>query len=172
MNLWVAVLRKRHAFTDEEGDPHSPRLNGFWPVQLGNVFYYVREARNTATLEKYAHDISVDRWDRSFFNHGLVGPVVGTVALCALIGVGWGLLAAGLHGMIYVFFLSSSINGLCHVRGYRTFDNTATNIPRLALLTGGEGFHNTITVSRAAPSSASARARLIRAGRSFSCSPV
>jgi fatty-acid desaturase len=129
------------------------------PVQLGNVFYYVREARNTATLEKYAHDISVDRWDRSFFNHGLVGPVVGTVA-------------AGLHGMIYVFFLSSSINGLCHVRGSRTFDNTATNIPWLALLTGGEGFHNTITVSRAAPSSASARARLIRAGRSFSCSPV
>jgi len=68
--------------------------------------------------------------------------VVGTVALCALIGVGWGLLAAGLHGVIYVFFLSSSINGLCHARGYRTFDNTATNIPWLALLTGGEGFHN------------------------------
>jgi stearoyl-CoA desaturase (Delta-9 desaturase) len=139
---WVAVHRKHHAFTDEEGDPHSPRLHGFWPVQLGNVFYYVREARNPATLEKYAHDISVDRWDRLFFNHGLVGPVVGTVALCALIGVGWGLLAAGLHGVIYVFFLSSSINGLCHARGYRTFDNTATNIPWLAYLTGGEGFHN------------------------------
>jgi fatty-acid desaturase len=41
-----------------------------------------------------------------------------------------------------VFFLSSSINGLCHYRGYRTFDNTATNIRWLALLTGGEGFHN------------------------------
>jgi hypothetical protein len=48
--------------------------------------------------------------------HGLVGPMVGTIALCALIGVGWGLLAAGPHGVIYVFFLSSSINGLCHVR--------------------------------------------------------
>lgn len=68
--------------------------------------------------------------------------MVGTVALCTLIGVGWGLLAAALHGVIYVFFLSSSINGLCHTRGYRTFDNTATNIPWLALLTGGEGFHN------------------------------
>jgi stearoyl-CoA desaturase (delta-9 desaturase) len=139
---WVAVHRKHHAFTDEDGDPHSPRLNGFWPVQLGNVFYYVREARNRATIEKYAHDITVDRWDRLLFNHGLVGPVVGTVVLCALIGVGWGLLAAGLHGVIYVFFLSSSINGLCHVRGYRTFHNTATNIPWLALLTGGEGLHN------------------------------
>jgi stearoyl-CoA desaturase (delta-9 desaturase) len=139
---WVAVHRKHHAFTDEAGDPHSPRLQGFWPVQLGNVFYYLLETRNAATIEKYAHDIRADRWDRWLFDHGLAGPVIGTVALCAVIGVRWGLLAAGLHGVIYVFFLSSSINGLCHVRGFRTFDNTATNIPWLALLTGGEGFHN------------------------------
>ena len=26
---WVAVHRKHHAFTDVEGDPHSPRLEGF-----------------------------------------------------------------------------------------------------------------------------------------------
>ena len=57
-------------------------------------------------------------------------------------GVGWGVLAAGLHAVTYVFFLSSSINGLCHSRGYRTFDNTATNIRWLALVTGGEGLHN------------------------------
>src|SRR6476659_5330884 len=44
---WVAIHRKHHAFTDEEGDPHSPRLEGFWKVQLGNVYYYVREIKNT-----------------------------------------------------------------------------------------------------------------------------
>jgi len=38
---WVAVHRKHHAFTDQDGDPHSPVQKGFWPVQLGNVFYYV-----------------------------------------------------------------------------------------------------------------------------------
>ena len=43
---------------------------------------------------------------------------------------------------MYVFVLSSSINGLCHTRGYRNFDNTATNIRTLALITGGEGLHN------------------------------
>ena len=139
---WVAVHRKHHAFTDKEGDPHSPYLKGFWPVQLGNVFYYVREARNRETIEKYAHDINLDRWDRLLFNYGWLGPAAGTFALCALIGVGWGLLAAGLHALIYVFFLSASINGLCHSRGYRTFDNTATNIQWLALVTGGEGLHN------------------------------
>src|SRR5580765_3770214 len=43
---WAAVHRKHHAFTDEEGDPHSPRLMGFWSVQLGNVFLYVKESKN------------------------------------------------------------------------------------------------------------------------------
>jgi stearoyl-CoA desaturase (delta-9 desaturase) len=43
---------------------------------------------------------------------------------------------------MYVFVLSSSINGLCHHAGYRNFDNTATNIRFVALLTGGEGLHN------------------------------
>jgi len=43
---WVAVHRKHHTFTDREGDPHSPRLLGLWRVQLLNVYYYMREARN------------------------------------------------------------------------------------------------------------------------------
>src|SRR5436309_14347330 len=62
---WVAVHRKHHAFTDEDGDPHSPRLKGFWAVQLGNVFYYVREAHNRETIERYVRDIKIDRWDRT-----------------------------------------------------------------------------------------------------------
>jgi stearoyl-CoA desaturase (delta-9 desaturase) len=139
---WVAVHRKHHAFTDEEGDPHSPALMGFWSVQLGNVFHYLKEARNPEVTERYARDIEDDVWERWVFRHGLVGPVLGTTALCALIGVGWGLLAAGVHGVMYVFVLSSSINGLCHHVGYKNFDNTATNIRLLALITGGEGLHN------------------------------
>ena len=139
---WVAVHRKHHAFTDEEGDPHSPRLAGFWSVQLGNVFHYVREARAPGIIEKYARDIEDDWWERTFFRHSLLGPGIGIVALCAVIGIGWGLLAATIHGVTYVFILSSSINGLCHYRGYKNFDNTATNIRSLALLTGGEGLHN------------------------------
>jgi len=47
----VAVHRKHHTFTDREGDPHSPRLLGFWRVQLFNVAYYMREARNAETVE-------------------------------------------------------------------------------------------------------------------------
>jgi stearoyl-CoA desaturase (delta-9 desaturase) len=139
---WVAVHRKHHAFTDQEGDPHSPMLMGFWSVQLGNVFHYVKEAKNKDVVERYARDIQEDVWDRLFFNHGIPGLLVGIVALCAVLGVGWGLLAATIHAVMYVFVLSSSINGLCHHVGYKNFDNTATNLRLLALVTGGEGLHN------------------------------
>ena len=139
---WVAVHRKHHAFTDQEGDPHSPKLEGFWAVQLGNVYYYMREVKNPGTLERYARDIEEGWWDTHVFKRGLVGLAIGTVLLCAVLGVGWGLLAAGIHAVMYVFVLSSSINGLCHHVGYKNFDNTATNIRLIALLTGGEGLHN------------------------------
>lgn len=139
---WVAVHRKHHAFTDQEGDPHSPKLEGFWQVQLGNVYYYMREVRNAGTLERYARDIEEGWWDKNVFNRGLVGLAVGTTLLCLVLGLWWGLLAAGIHAVMYVFVLSSSINGLCHHVGYRNFDNTATNIQTIALLTGGEGLHN------------------------------
>jgi len=139
---WVAVHRKHHAFTDEEGDPHSPALMGFWSVQLGNVFHYVKEARNPEVVERYARDIQDDWWERALFRHGFLGLGIGVVSICSILGIGWGLLAAAIHATMYVFVLSSSINGLCHAVGYKNFDNTATNLRVLALFTGGEGLHN------------------------------
>lgn len=139
---WVAVHRKHHAFTDEEGDPHSPALKGFWKVQLGNVYYYMKEVKTTDVVERYARDMKDGWWDKHIFRHGFLGLTIGTVALCAVIGIWWGLLAAAVHAVMYVFVLSSSINGLCHHVGYKNFDNTATNLRFLALLTGGEGLHN------------------------------
>src|SRR5438034_5201540 len=38
---WVAIHRNHYAFTDCAGARHSPRLPGFWPLQLFNVYYYV-----------------------------------------------------------------------------------------------------------------------------------
>jgi stearoyl-CoA desaturase (Delta-9 desaturase) len=139
---WVAVHRKHHAFTDRDGDPHSPHVQGFWSVQFGNVVHYVRELRTPGLVEKYARDVRPDRWDRWLFDRGIIGPVLGTVTLCAVLGAGWGLLAAGVHAFMYVFVLSASINGLCHYVGYRNFANTATNLRLVAWLTGGEGLHN------------------------------
>ena len=78
---WVAVHRKHHAFTDEEGDPHSPLLKGFWSVQLGNVFHYVREARDPQVLDKYTRDLEDDWWERRVFRSRIMGPIVGILAV-------------------------------------------------------------------------------------------
>jgi stearoyl-CoA desaturase (Delta-9 desaturase) len=139
---WVAVHRKHHTFTDRPGDPHSPRLLGFWRVQLLNVYYYAREARNPETLRTFAPDIPQDRWDRALFSWGWAGPVLGVGLLCSILGVIPGLLVGLGHAILYVFVLAPLINGLGHWRGGQTFSNTAYNWRLLAWITGGESLHN------------------------------
>jgi stearoyl-CoA desaturase (delta-9 desaturase) len=139
---WVAVHRKHHTFTDREGDPHSPRLLGLWRVQLLNVYYYAREAKNPETLRKFAPDIKDDRLDR-LFSSGWLGLGVGTLLLCAALGLVGGIAAMLLHGLLYVFVLAPLINGLSHWRGRQNFaSNTAYNWRVLAWVTGGESLHN------------------------------
>jgi stearoyl-CoA desaturase (delta-9 desaturase) len=139
---WVAVHRKHHTFTDQEGDPHSPRLLGFWRLQILNAYYYAREARNPETLRKFAPDIQDDRLDRAVFSRGWVGPVVGIALLCALLGVWAGLIAAGVHAVLYVLVLAPLINVLGHWRGTKNFENTAYNWSSLSWMTAGESLHN------------------------------
>ena len=148
---WVAVHRKHHAFTDREGDPHSPRLLGFWRVQLFNVYYYIVACRDRAAIEKYAPDVAPDRLDRVLFSRGLLGLAIGLAALCVLMGPRAGLLAGGLHAALYVVGLAPAINALGHWRGGRNYENTARNSMILAWVTGGESLHNNHHANPRAP---------------------
>jgi stearoyl-CoA desaturase (delta-9 desaturase) len=139
---WVAVHRKHHTFTDRAGDPHSPRLLGLWRVQLLNVYYYAREARNSATLHTFAPDIAQDWLDRYVFKWGWTGIALGGALLSMALGLWIGVLAMVLHGVTYVFVLAPIINGLGHWQGAQNFDNTAYNSRLLAWITGGESLHN------------------------------
>jgi stearoyl-CoA desaturase (delta-9 desaturase) len=139
---WVAVHRKHHRYTDREGDPHSPRLLGFWKVQLLNVYYYAREARNPETLRRFAPDIVEDRLDRAVFSHGWCGATLGTALACLTLGLWAGLATAALHLVLYVFVAAPLINGLGHWRGRQNYANTAYNSRLLAWVTGGESLHN------------------------------
>ncbi len=139
---WVAVHRKHHAFTDRDGDPHSPRMLGFWRVQLFNVYYYAREARNRDTIERFAPDLPEDAADRFLFSWGLCGLGVGISVLCLVLGFWPGVIAGLAHAVLYVFVLAPTINGLGHWRGAQNFANTAYNSAPLAWVTGGESLHN------------------------------
>lgn len=147
---WVAVHRKHHAYTDVVGDPHSPVLLGYGRVQLLNVALYRRCARTSGTVERYARDLPPDRWDRTLFDHAVLGLAVGVALLCAVLGPWLGLLAAAVHAVTYLS-LNAAVNAVGHTFGRRPHDNRAGNVTWLAWAAGGEGLHNN---HHAAPTSA------------------
>ena len=147
---WVAVHRKHHAHSDEEGDPHSPLLEGFNKVQYGNAWLYRKVAKDRATVARYARDLPPDRWDHALFDHAFLGLGVGIVVLCVILGPALGLLAAGVHAVAYLL-VSGAVNAIGHRFGSRPHDNLATNGQWLAWLAWGEGLHNN---HHAAPTSA------------------
>lgn len=149
---WVAVHRRHHAFTDVEGDPHSPALEGFGRVQLANVALYRRVARDGATVDKYARDLPPDRWDRVLFDHALLGLGIGIAGLYFVFGMDWQmtLIASAVHAVVYLQ-LNSAVNAIGHTYGRRPFQGLATNSQWLAWLTAGEGLHSN---HHAAPTSA------------------
>jgi len=149
---WVAVHRRHHAYTDVDGDPHSPALQGFTAIQLGNVWYYRKAARDGVTVARYAKDLRPDRWDRALFDHGLVGLGIGVLLLFAIFGGNWRLVlvAAGVHVVSYLL-LNSAVNAVGHRFGRHPFAGLAANSQWLAWLTAGEGLHSN---HHAAPTSA------------------
>ena len=128
---WVAVHRKHHNFSDVEGNPHSPHIEGYWKIMIANVYYYKREARNDNTLEKYAADLPHDRLDTFLFRYPELGFVFTGALLVLLMGLGSGLVALTVHTVVYIV-LNAAINGAGHTFGYKSFENDATNLKLLA----------------------------------------
>ncbi|MEP7352751.1 MAG: fatty acid desaturase [Acidobacteriota bacterium] len=136
---WVAVHRKHHHFSDKEGDPHSPYIYGMWDVLFKNVLYYRAEIRSSGMIAKYTPDYKPDWIDR--FPVPRIAIWLGLGIFMLMFGWAWGLAAWAFHIVAYIL-LNSSINSICHMIGYRNYDNLATNHQLIALLTGGEGLHN------------------------------
>jgi stearoyl-CoA desaturase (delta-9 desaturase) len=156
---WVAVHRKHHNFSDVEGDPHSPHIEGYWRIMIANVYYYRREANNDNTLEKYAADLPYDRLDKVLLSNGTLGFGLTGVILALLMGLGPGLVALSTLAVVYLL-LNAAINGAGHTFGYKSFQNDATNLRLLALITFGEGLHNNHHARPASPKLSAFRGEL------------
>ena len=148
---WVAVHRKHHAFTDVEGDPHSPVLHGWVKVQVQNVAMYRREANNPETVARYAQDLPQTTGRPAVLRPRPARPRPRHRRSSSLV-FGWqvGLLAAFVHVNLYLGG-SAAVNAIGHHFGRRPYDNGAGNLQWLAFLTAGEGLHNN---HHAAPTSA------------------
>ena len=154
---WVADHRKHHAFTDQDGDPHTPHgfgpgvkgaVQGLWHAHVGWLF----ETVGTSDRERFAPDLVKDplmqRVDRFFF------PIV-VAGFLIPFGLGWaisGSVAIGLTtllwaGFVRVFLLHHvtwSINSVCHFFGRRRFDveDESRNVFWLAPFSMGEAWHH------------------------------
>ncbi len=153
---WVANHRRHHAFSDREGDPHSPWRYGTSTRALlkGMIYAHVgwmlrRELSNRA---RFAPDILADRDLRAI---GRFSGALVAVSLLVPAGVGglvsgtWsgavaGFFWAGLIRVALLHHVTWSVNSVCHVVGKRPFScrDRATNFWPLAVLSMGESWHN------------------------------
>jgi stearoyl-CoA desaturase (delta-9 desaturase) len=153
---WVADHRRHHAFSDREGDPHSPWLFGETPAALARGFWHAHLGwileRDLTNQRRFAPDLLADRDMRIV--HRLFGLFTAiTLLMPAVIGglvtwSWWGALTgffwAGLVRVAFLHHVTWSINSICHMIGRRPFaarDRSANFWP-LAILSMGESWHN------------------------------
>ena len=150
---WVADHRKHHAFSDEEGDPHSPHvdhagLRGLFHAHVGWLFLHDQRALKTRYAPDLLADPVVSFVNRTFLWWVLIGFAVpfgiGFVLGGTLVGGLTSLLWGGLIRMFFLHHVTYSINSLCHVFGRRDFEtgDESRNLAWLAIPSFGESWHN------------------------------
>ena len=142
---WAAIHRKHHAKCETAEDPHSPQVVGIQRVLWGGVFLYVKEARNTETLQRYGHGTPDDWVENHLYTpwHKL-GVVTMLTIDVGVFGVLPGLLIWAAQMVWIPFWAAGVINGLGHFWGYRNFNSpdASTNLCPWGILIGGEELHN------------------------------
>jgi stearoyl-CoA desaturase (delta-9 desaturase) len=155
---WACEHRKHHAYSDVEGDPHSPhvsgpgfkgKVKGLWHAHMGWFF----STKGIAESElRFRRDLDADpvlrRVDRLYFLWILltlgipfaIGYVVGGTLWLGFEAMVWG-------GLVRIFLghhITWSINSICHMFGsrpYKARDESRNNF-LLALPSFGESWHN------------------------------
>jgi len=141
---WVAVHRKHHAFSDVEGDPHSPVLLGLRTIMLEGAEVYRAAARDPEVVAKYGRGTPEDWLECNVYSkHRNLGIVICVLANLVVFGVP-GIIILSVQLVSMPLMAAGVINGLGHALGYRNYecDNAARNLVPWGLITGGEELHN------------------------------
>ncbi|MCP2259003.1 stearoyl-CoA desaturase (delta-9 desaturase) [Streptoalloteichus tenebrarius] len=153
---WVADHRRHHAYSDKEGDPHSPWMFGSSPWALAKGFWHAHMGwlfeRESTNKERFAPDLLADRdilavdrlfglWTAlSLLLPGVLGGLISWSWWGALTGFFW----AGLVRTAVLHHITWSVNSICHMIGERPFASRdkAANFWPLAIFSFGEAWHN------------------------------
>ena len=141
---WVAIHRKHHQRSDQEGDPHSPQIHGIWTVMFKGWNLYHTASKDTAMVDSLSKDCPNDWVERNIYStHSRSGILLMLIIDCLLFGP-WGLLVWGIQMIWIPFWAAGVINGLSHWWGYRNTDtkDTSRNLIPWAIWIGGEELHN------------------------------
>jgi stearoyl-CoA desaturase (delta-9 desaturase) len=153
---WVADHRRHHAFADREGDPHSPWRYGPGSRALAKGMFHAHVGwlfdRRQTNPARYAPDLvkdtAVRRTSRLFvvwaFLSLALPAVIGGLVTMSWTGAWSAFFWAGLVRVALLHHVTWSINSVCHLVGNRPFAarDRATNFWPLAILSGGESWHN------------------------------
>jgi stearoyl-CoA desaturase (delta-9 desaturase) len=150
---WVADHRKHHAFSDRDGDPHSPHhhesgLRGLLHAHVG----WLLESNGRASKRQFARDLVSDPGMRTISQ---LFPAWVALGLLIPFGLGWaitGEIAGGLAGLLWgglvriflVHHVTWSVNSVCHFAGRRRWNtpDESRNVGWLALVSLGESWHH------------------------------
>ncbi len=148
--FWVSTHRVHHQLSDQEGDPHTPR-EGKWWAHTGWILFGEALHAQTEALARYSPDLHRDRvhvWLSKY--HWLPITVSGLALLAG--GWYWGGWVNGVAMLLWGVCLRVTIglhatwlvNSATHLWGSRRFEtkDDSRNSWWVALLTGGEGWHN------------------------------
>ncbi|WP_414649371.1 acyl-CoA desaturase [Edaphobacter sp.] len=152
--FWVATHRVHHQNSDHEGDPHTPH-DGTWWAHAGWIISGRALHSETALLGRYAPDLTRDRvhvWLSKYHYLPLVVTGLMQIALGAALAGPGHRIVGGLGMVLWATFLRVTVglhatwlvNSATHLWGKRRFEtkDDSRNNWWVAILTGGEGWHN------------------------------
>jgi stearoyl-CoA desaturase (delta-9 desaturase) len=153
---WVADHRRHHAYSDKEGDPHSPWLFGTTPAALAKGFWHSHTGwlfgRDRTNAARFTPDLLADRDIARISRQFALLTAVSLLAPALIGGLvtmsWWGALTAffwaGLVRVGVLHHVTWSINSICHMLGERPFASRdkAGNVWPLAIVSMGESWHN------------------------------
>ena len=139
---WVATHRIHHQFSDQEGDPHTPRDGAWW----AHLLWMVRGDAlhcDAVTTAKYAPDLAKDPfyvWLTKY--HWIPLTTVGVLLLVfgGIPFVLWGIFFRVTLGQ-HVTWMVNSVTHMWGSRRFETRDGSRNNW-FVAILSFGEGWHN------------------------------
>lgn len=141
---WVAIHRKHHRFSDQDGDPHSPHVFGIWHVLFKGARLYHTASKDSKMIATYGQGTPIDWLEKNVYSkHSRLGITLLLIVNLLCFSY-WGLLIWAIQMIWIPLWAAGVINGVGHWIGYKNGSTRdySCNISPWGILIGGEELHN------------------------------